>query len=172
MGVGEDGNVGVHGDVAEDKNGSGRLDCDWVECWDECWVSDEEDREVGKVISLVGSVDGIWSEAVLNGEENTWCKGDDAGNVWNFGGAVGESSKKKYWHFGLKNVAVADSDWDEDDWESVWTEGRFDLGKEDGGDDLINDDCDKNDNDNCGNDDCGDHTSCNASIIDVESLMH
>ena len=41
----------------------------------------------------------------------------DSGNVWNFGGTVEESNKKK-------NVAVADSDCDEDDWEGVWTEGK------------------------------------------------
>ena len=52
--VGEDGNVGVHGDVTGDKSGSGRIDCGWNFSWDECGVSDEEGREVGEVMSLVG----------------------------------------------------------------------------------------------------------------------
>ena len=80
---------------------------------------------------LVGLADNIWSEVVLSSEENTWRKGGDA-DVWNFGAAV-EKLSKKFWHFGLKGVAVADSDWHKDDWESVWTEERFDLGKENGG---------------------------------------
>ena len=73
-----------------------------------------------------------------------------------FGGAVGELSKN-FWRFGLKGVAVADSDWDEDDWEGVWNERRFDLGTEDGGGYLINDDCDKYSDDDDGDDcdDCG-----------------
>ena len=48
---------------------------------------------------------------------------------------------------GLKGVAMADSDWDEDNWESVWSES-LDLDNEDGGGDLINDDCDKYDDNN------------------------
>ena len=71
--------------------------------------------------------------------------------------------------FGLKGVAVADSDWDEDDWGSGWAERRFELVKEDGGGDMIKDDCDKYDDDDC--DDCGDNTSCNVSIIDFENFM-
>ena len=63
-------------------------------------------------MSLVGSVDDIWSEVVLSGKENTWGTGGDAGNVWNFGGAVGNLSEK-FLHFGLKGVATAESDWDE-----------------------------------------------------------
>ena len=79
---------------------------------------------IGEVMSLAGSVNGIWSEFVMSGKENTWGDGE---------------LNKKNWHFGLKGVAMANSDCDEDDWESVWTEGRFDLGMDDGGDDLIND---------------------------------
>ena len=79
--------------------------------------------------------------------------------------AIGE-----FLHFGLKGVAVGDSDWDENDWESVWTEERFYLGKEDGGNSFTNDDCDNHDDDNCG-DDCGNNTSCSVSIINLENLM-
>ena len=89
-------------------------------------------------------------------------------NVCDFGGAVGESWKI-VWCFGLKGVAVADSDWDEDDWGSGGAERRFHLGKEDGGGDLIKDDCDKYDDNDC--DDCGDNTSCNVSIIYFENFM-
>ena len=77
----------------------------------------------------------------------------------NFGGAVGEISKKNC-HFGLKGVAMADRDWDEDDSECVWTKRRFDLGKESGGGDLINDDWGKYDDDDCDNG--SDNTSCNV----------
>ena len=70
--------------------------------------------------------------------------------------------------FGLKGVAVADSDWDEDDWGSGWAERRFELVKEDGGGDLIKDDFDKYDDD-C--DDCGDNTPCNVSVINFENFM-
>ena len=165
VGLGEDGNVGVH-DVTGDRNESRMLDGGWNFCWDDSWVSDEKDTKLGEVMRLVGLVATIWSEVVLSGEENTWWKSGDAGNVWNFSGAVGELSKK-FWHLGLKNVAVTDSDWDEDDWE---TEERLNLGKLDGGCDLINDDCDKHDDDNY-DDDCGDNTSCNVSIITLENLM-
>ena len=92
-----------------------------------------------------------------------WCS-----NVCDFGGAVGELWKI-IWCFGLKGVAVADSDWDEDDWGSGGAERRFHLGKEDGGGDLIKDDCDKYDDNDC--DDCGDNTSCNVSIIYFENFM-
>ena len=40
-------------------------------------------------MSLVDLVDDIWSEFILSGEEKTWQKGGDAGNVCKFGGAVG-----------------------------------------------------------------------------------
>ena len=106
-------------------------------------------------MSTVGSVDDIWSEVVLISEKNTCDKGNDAGNVWSFGGAVGEFSKK-FWHFGLKSIA---------EWESVWIEGRFDPSNEDGGEDLINDDCDKHGNDKCDND-WGDNTLGNVLIMD------
>ena len=88
-------------------------------------------------------------------------------NVCDFGGAFRESWKI-IWCFGLKGIAVADSDWDEDDWGSVWAERRFDLVKKDGGDDLIKDGCDKYDDDDC--DDCGDNTSCNVPITDFENF--
>ena len=131
-------------------------------------VSDEEDAEVVEVMSLVGVADGVWSEVVLSGEENTWQKGGDTVNVCNFGGAVGELNFDiSGW---MKGVAMVDSDWDEDNWESVWTERMFDLGNEDGGGDLINDDCDNHDDDNCNNG-CGDNTSCKVSIINFENLM-
>ena len=63
VGVGENGNVRVHRDVAGDR--SGRLDYGWNFSWDECGVSDKEDR--------VGSVDDKWSKVVSSSEENTWC---------------------------------------------------------------------------------------------------
>ena len=53
VGVGEDGNVGVHGDVAGDRSGSGTLDCDWSFSWDECGVSDGKDRELVKLWALL-----------------------------------------------------------------------------------------------------------------------
>ena len=133
--------------------------------WDDCGVPVAEDAEVGEVMSLVDLADGIWSDVLLSDGEKSWWKSGDAVNVCDFGGAVGELSQK-FWRFGLKGVAVADSDWDEDDWESVWIERRFDLGMEGGGGDLINDDCDKYDDD----DNCGD-MSCNVSIINFENLM-
>ena len=77
---------------------------------------------------------------------------------------------KKFWHFGLKCFAVADSDRNEDDLESAWTDGRFDLGKEDGDGDSINDDCDKHDDDKC-DDDWSDNLSCNVSIINSANLI-
>ena len=45
------------------------LDDGWNFSWDDCRVLDEEDAEVGEVISLVGLADGIWSEVVLSGKE-------------------------------------------------------------------------------------------------------
>ena len=62
--------------------------------WSECGVSDEEHRVVGKAMDVAGSVDCIWSEVVFTGEENTWHKSSDAGNIWNFGWATRELSKK------------------------------------------------------------------------------
>ena len=56
-------------------------------------ASDVEDGEGDEVLSLVGSVDDIWSEVVLTSEESTWDKGAGACNVWNFGGVVEEASK-------------------------------------------------------------------------------
>ena len=132
------------------------LDVGWNFSWDDCRDSNEENAEIGGVMSSIGLANGLWSEVILSGEENTLWKGGDAVNVWNFGGAARESSQK-FWHFGLKGVVVADSDWDENDWEIVSTEKMLDLNKEDGGGDLINDDCEKHDND-C--DGC-DNTSCN-----------
>ena len=146
------------------------LDGGWNFILDDCGVSVEEDAEVSKVMRLTGLADGIWSEIVLNDEEKSWWKGDDAVNVCDFGGAVGELSKN-FWRFGLKGVAVADSDWDEDDLEGIWIERRFDLGTEDGGHDLINDDCYKYDDDDDDCDDCGNSTSCSVSIINFEKLM-
>ena len=58
--------------------------------WDDCGVSDEEDLEVGEVMSLVGSADGIWSEVVMGGEEKTRRKSGDVVNVCNFRGAVAD----------------------------------------------------------------------------------
>ena len=45
------------------------LDDGWNFSWDDYRVLDEEDGEVGEVISLVGLADGIWSEVVLSGKE-------------------------------------------------------------------------------------------------------
>ena len=50
MGIGEDGKVGVHGDVAVDGSGSVMLDGGWSCIWDDCGVSVEEDAEVGEVL--------------------------------------------------------------------------------------------------------------------------
>ena len=144
VGVGEDGRVGVHGDVTVDRGGSGMLDGGWNFSWDDCGVSVEEDAEIGEVMSLVGLADEIWSEVVLSDGEKSWRKGSDAINVCDFGEAIREFSKI-IWCFWLKGVAVTDGDWDEDAWESVWTERKFDLGKEDGDGDLSNNDCDKYD---------------------------
>ena len=54
--VGEDGNVGVHEDITGDSSGSGMLDSGWNFSWDDCRDSDEEDTEIGKVMSLAGLV--------------------------------------------------------------------------------------------------------------------
>ena len=164
-----DGKVGIHRDVTLDRRRNRILDAGGNFSWDYYAVSDEEDTEAGKVASLIGLAINIRSEVDLKVEENNWKKGGDAGNVWNSGGADGVSSKK-FWHFELKGVAVADSYWDEDDWESIWAEGRLDLDKEDRGGDMTNDDCDKHDNDNYDGD-CGDNTSCNVSIICFEDLI-
>ena len=74
-------------------------------------------------MSLVGWAEDIWLEVVLSGEEKSWWKGGDAVNVCDFGEAVGELYKI-IWSFGLKGVAVADSNWDGDDWESDWSEKK------------------------------------------------
>ena len=166
--VGEDGKVGVHGDFTLDRSGSGMVDSGWNCIWDDCRVSVEEDAEVDEVMSVVGLADDIWSEVVLSDEERSWRKGGDAVNICDFGGAVGELCKV-IWCFGLKGVAVANSDWDEDDWESVWAETRFDLSKEDGGGNLIKHDCDKYYHDDC--DDCGDNRSFKISIINFDNFM-
>ena len=47
MAVGEDGKVGVNGDVTVDRSGSEMLDGGWNCIWDDCWVSVEEDTDVG-----------------------------------------------------------------------------------------------------------------------------
>ena len=101
------------------------------------------------------------------GQKLYWVKRKNLGEkvvmqlMFDSGGAAGELWKI-IWCLGLKGVAVADSDWDEDDWGSGWGERRFNLVKEDWGGDLIKDDCDKYDDDDC--DDCGD-TSCNVSEL-------
>ena len=51
----------------------------------------------------------------MSAEGKSWQKGGVAVNICNFGGAVGEISKK-VWHFGLKDVTVAESDWGKNDW--------------------------------------------------------
>ena len=51
MRVGEDGKVGVHGDVTVDRSGSEMLDGGWNFSWDDCGVSNEENAEVGEVMS-------------------------------------------------------------------------------------------------------------------------
>ena len=58
--VGQDGKVGVHGDVTVGRSGSEMLVDDWNFSWDGCRESDEKDADVGEVRSLVGSADGIW----------------------------------------------------------------------------------------------------------------
>ena len=69
-------------------------------------------------MSIIDSVDEIWSKVAQSGEEDTGSKVCDADNVWHFGGADGESGKKTR-DFVLKGLALADSDCDEDDWGSV-----------------------------------------------------
>ena len=105
---------------------------------------------------------------MYSSEVSTWQKSGDE-DVWNFGGAVRELSKK-FGHFGLKGLPVAERDWDVNDWEIVFTEGRFGLGKEDGRGNIIKDDCDKHDDGNC-DEDCDYNPSCNVSITDFENLM-
>ena len=79
VGVGEDGKVGVYGDVTVGRSGSGMLDGSWNFSWDDCGVSDKEDTEVGEVMSLVGLADDIWSKSWmvknLNAEEKILAKG-------------------------------------------------------------------------------------------------
>ena len=133
------------------------LDGGWNFIWDDCGVPVEEDAEVGEVMSLIGLADGIrWSEVFLSDEEKSWRMQSWCSQcLWFWWSS--RRIKQKFWRFGLKGVAVADSDWDEDDWEGVWNERRFDLGTEDGGGYLINDDCDKYSDDDDGDDcdDCG-----------------
>lgn len=57
VGVGEDGNVGLHKDVTGDR--SGRLDCGWNVSWDECGNWDDEDTEFGEVMNWVRLVDDM-----------------------------------------------------------------------------------------------------------------
>ena len=57
--VGEDGNVVVHGDVAGDIGGSEMLNGGSKFSWDDFGVSDEEDTEVGEILSIVGLEDDI-----------------------------------------------------------------------------------------------------------------
>ena len=47
--LGEDGDMGVHGDAKGVK--SGRLDWSWKFSWDKCGVSDTEGREFSEVTS-------------------------------------------------------------------------------------------------------------------------
>ena len=54
MGVGEDGRVGVPGNVIVDRSESGMLDGGWNFSWDDCRVTVGEDAEFGEVMSLVG----------------------------------------------------------------------------------------------------------------------
>lgn len=119
-------------------------------------------------MNLPGLVDDRWSEVVLSGKENTWLKGGDAGNIWRFFGAV-EKLSKIVWHLGLKGVAVAESNWDEDDWERegrTLIEGRFHLSKEDGGGNSINEDYDKHGDDNF-HGDCGVLSAAPLPVSDV-----
>ena len=62
-----------------------------------------------EIMSFAGLADDIRSEVVLNDEEKSWRKGGDAVNVCDFVGAVGELWKIISC-FGLKGIAVADSD--------------------------------------------------------------
>ena len=172
VGVGEDGKVGVYGDVRVGRSESGMLDGSWNFSWDDCGVSDKEDAEVGEVMSLVDLADDIWSEVEWS---KTWMLRKNLGErvvmQLMFVILVEQSEIYAKKCFGLKGVAVADSDWDEDDWESVQIERRFNLGKEDGGGDLIKGDCDKDDDDDDDYDDCGNNASCSVSTIKSENLM-
>ena len=82
MCVEEDGKIVLQGDATVDRSGSGMLDGGWNFSWNDWGVSDEENAGFPKVESLVGLVDGIWSEFVFSNEENTWQKGDDAANFF------------------------------------------------------------------------------------------
>ena len=44
--VGDDGKVGVNGDVTVDRSGSEMLDGGWIFSWDDCGVSDADADEV------------------------------------------------------------------------------------------------------------------------------
>ena len=57
--VAEDGKLGVHGGITVNRSGSGMLDGGWNLSWDDGGVLDEEDTEVGDVISLLGLVDDV-----------------------------------------------------------------------------------------------------------------
>ena len=46
MGVGEDGNVGVLGNVTGDRRGKWILDDDWNFSWDDLGVSDEKEQKL------------------------------------------------------------------------------------------------------------------------------
>ena len=81
MGVGEDGKLGIYGDVTVERSGGGMLDWGWHFSWDDGGVSNEEGVEVGEVMILVSLADVIWSAVVLSGEEKTCRKGGDAVNV-------------------------------------------------------------------------------------------
>ena len=67
-------------------------------------------------MSFIVSVDDMWREDALSNEESTWGKGGNAGNVWNFGGAD-EELNKIFLHFGLRGIAVTNSDRDKNDFK-------------------------------------------------------
>ena len=75
VGVGEDGKVGVHGDVTVDKSRSGMVDGGWHFFWDDCGVLVEEDAGVGEIMGfswfsrwhVVWSCLEWWGKVLANG---------------------------------------------------------------------------------------------------------
>ena len=164
VGVGEDGKVGVYGGVTVDASGIWMLEGSWNFSWDDRGVPVEEDAEVGGFMSLVGLVDGIWSEVFWIDEEKSWRKGGCSQCLWFWWSSC--RIKQNNLTFQVEGCCC---DCKGGDWESLWTERRFDLGTEDVGEDLIIYDCDKYDDDDW--DDCGDNSSSNFFITNFENLI-
>ena len=68
--AGEERNAGVDGDVTGDRSVSERLDFGWNFSF---WFQMKE-AEVAKVMSLVGSVDEMWSKVGNHLRKELWCR--------------------------------------------------------------------------------------------------